>query len=50
MCNLKYSTDEPIHKIEIDSQTENRLVVVKEDGEGEAKTGSLGLVDANCYI
>ena len=29
---------------------EEGLVVAKEMGEGEGWTGSLGLVDANCYI
>ena len=30
MWNLKYGTNEPIYKSETDSQTENRLAVVKE--------------------
>ena len=29
MWNLKYDTNEPVYKTEADSQTENRLVVVK---------------------
>ena len=29
---------------------ESRLVVARERGEGVGQTGSLGLVDANCYI
>ena len=49
--NLKYDTNEPIYKTETNSDIENRLVVAKgEEGEGEGRTGSLGLVDANYYI
>ena len=49
MWNLKQGTNEPIYKTETDSQTQKiGLCVVK--GEGEGQTGSLGLVDANCYI
>ena len=29
MWNLKYGTNEPIYKTEIDSETENRLVAAK---------------------
>ena len=32
MWNLKYDSNELIYKIETDSQTENRLVVAKEEG------------------
>ena len=46
MWNLKYDTNELIY--EIDSQTQNRIVVAKE-GEG-GWIGSLGLADANYYI
>ena len=31
-------------------QTENRLVVAKEEGEEEGSTMSLGLARANCYL
>lgn len=34
MWNLKYDTNEHIHKTEINSQIENRLVVVKGEGRG----------------
>ena len=38
MWNLKYDTNELIYKTEADSQTENRIVVVKGEGvEGETK-------------
>ena len=47
MQNLKYGTSEPIYKIEIGSQTENRFVVPKEDEVGERLMGSLGLANAN---
>ena len=47
MWNLKYGTKESIYKIETDSQTEYRLVVVKGEEEGMGWTGSLGLVGAN---
>ena len=50
MWNLKYGTDEPLYRTETDSQTETRLVVAKEEGEGVGCTGSLGFVDANYDI
>ena len=34
MWNLKYDTNELIYETEIDSHTENRLVVAKEKGGG----------------
>ena len=34
MWNQKYDTNEFIYKTETDSQTENRLLVVKGDGKG----------------
>ena len=34
MWNLKHDTNESVYKIETDSQTENRLVVAKEEGVG----------------
>ena len=34
MWNLKYGTDEPIYRTEIDLQTENRLVVAKGEWDG----------------
>ena len=49
--NLKYSTNEPICKTEIDSESENRLVVAKgkrEEGLGWLR--SLGSVDVNYSI
>ena len=33
MWNLKYVTNELIYETETDSDTENRLVVAKEEGE-----------------
>ena len=33
-----------------DSDTENRLVAAKGVGGGEGWTGTLELIDANCYI
>ena len=45
MWTQKYGTSEPIYKTEIDSQTENRLVVTK----GERGGRGMGLVDANYY-
>ena len=35
MWNLKYDTNEPIFKTETDSQTQNRLVVAKEERRDE---------------
>ena len=32
MWNLKYDTNDPIYEIEIESDTENRLVVAKGEG------------------
>ena len=40
MCNLKYDTNELIHKTEID--TENRLMIAKK-GLREGWTASLGV-------
>ena len=45
-CNLKYDTNEPISKADTDSQTQR----TRQREEGMGWTGSLGLVDANCYI
>ena len=50
MWNLNYGTNEPIYRPETDSQTWNRLVVAKEEGEGVGWAGSLGFVDANYGI
>ena len=50
MLDLKYSTNEPIYRIEIDSQTLRTHLLPKERGEGVGLTGGWGLVDANCYI
>ena len=46
MWNLKYSTKEPIYKMETDSDMDSRLAVA----EGEGWTGSLGLVNAHYDI
>ena len=45
---LKCGTNEPTYRTETDSQ--NRVVVAKGEGEGVGWTGSLGLVDGNHYI
>ena len=51
MWNLKYGTDEPIYKIETDSQTWRiDLWWSRGKGEGVGWTRSLGLVDADNYI
>ena len=49
MWNLKYDRNAPIQEAETDSQTENRLVIIK-GRVREGYTGSLGLVDANYYL
>ena len=48
--NLKYNTNESIYKTETYSQTENRPIVAKGEGEGEGRIGSLGLADVSYYI
>ena len=45
MWNLKYNTHESIYKT--DMYTEDRLVVAKQGGVGEGRTGHLGLADEN---
>ena len=50
MWNLKYGTNEPIFKTEIDTQTQRTDLWLPEEGKGEGWTGSLGFVDANYYI
>ena len=50
MWNLKYGTDEPIHKTETVTDIENRLVVAKGKGGEEGRTGSLGSADVNYCI
>ena len=50
MHNLKYVTNEPIHKTEKDSQTENRLVVPKGEGVERGMDWELVLVNADYYI
>ena len=45
MWNLKYNTHESIYKT--DMYTEDRLVVAKQGGVGEGRTGNLGLADEN---
>ena len=49
MWNLKYDINEPIYKIETDSDIENTLVVAKGEEKG-GRMGSLGLVDGNYFI
>ena len=49
MGYLKCGTTAPIHKIETDSLTENRLVVTKEVVR-KRWNGSLGLVDVDYHI
>ena len=39
MWNLKNSTNESIYKTETDTDTENRLTVMKREGEGRDKLG-----------
>ena len=46
---LKYGTNEPTYRNKL-TDIENRLVVTKAVGERVGWTGSLRLVDANCYI
>ena len=43
-------TNEPFYKAEMNSDMDNRLVVVKSWGEGVEWTGSFGLIDTNYYI
>ena len=51
MWNLKYDTNEFIYKAETDSQTRRTdLWWPRRRGVEEAKTGSLGLADANSSI
>ena len=51
MWNLKYDMNEPTYKTETDSQTERTdLWLPRGRGEGEEWIGSLGSVDANCYV
>ena len=47
MWNLIYDIDEPFDEMEIDSQTESRLVVATGEGIGG---GRLGLADVSYYI
>ena len=50
MQNPKYGTNEPIYKIEIDSQIQRTdLWLPRRKEEGVGWTGSLGLVDAYYY-
>ena len=39
MWNLKNSTNESIYKTETDTDTENRLTVMKREGAGRDKLG-----------
>ena len=39
---IKYGTNEPIHKTETDSNIENRLIVAKEEREGNYMNGESG--------
>ena len=44
MWNLKSDTKELIYKTETDSDVENKLMVIKEDG-GVRRRGKLGVLD-----
>ena len=50
MWSLKYGTNEPIYRIEIDSDIENRLVVAKGEGRGSGMDWELGVNGANYCI
>ena len=50
MWNLKYDTNELIHKPETDSHREQTCGCQGGGGVVEEWVGSLGLVDANHYI
>ena len=50
MWNLKYDKNEPIYKIETDSQTQRTDLWLPRGVGGEGIDVSLGLVDANYYI
>ena len=47
---LKYNTNEHVYKTEIDSQTENRLVVAKREEGWGGRIRNLRLAAANYYI
>ena len=49
MWNLKYDTNELIYEMEADSQTENKLMVIKKE-KGEREIRSLGLTDKYYYV
>ena len=50
MWNLKYGTNELIHKTDTDSQTERAGVWLPRGGEGKGRAWDLGLADANDHI
>ena len=50
MWNLKYSTNEPIHKTEILKDIEKRLVVAKGGGRGGGWMGSLEWVNVHWVL
>ena len=51
MWNLNYNTNNPIYETETESQTEKvDWWLPRGRGVGEARSGSLGLIDANWYI
>ena len=51
MWNLKYGTCEPTYKTETNHRHRGTdLWLPRGRGEGMGWIGSLGLVDANCYI
>ena len=54
LWNLKYGTDDPIHKTETDQSQRKQSSGSKGTGEsewdGQAVSGSSTFLDANCYI
>ena len=49
MWNLKNDTNELIYKTETDSQTENKLIITKEERGGRGERDKLGVWDSH-YI
>ena len=46
ICGIKYGTNEPVYKTEIDSQTHRTDLLPRRKGMGEKCFGSSGLADA----